>query len=88
MSAKTAAAASSNSANRECASWRLVSEASGASAITAKCCIGANSSSSPPEVGVPARPTWASDPGSHSLASEPHRAPVPTRTAGLGVSGH
>ncbi|CAN0107627.1 unnamed protein product [Lampetra planeri] len=35
-----------------------------------------------------ARPTGASDPGSHSLASEPHRAPVPTRTAGLGVSWH
>ncbi|CAN0036479.1 unnamed protein product, partial [Lampetra planeri] len=37
MSAKTAAAASSNSAKRACASWRPVSEASGASAITAKC---------------------------------------------------
>ncbi|CAM9331634.1 unnamed protein product, partial [Lampetra planeri] len=57
MSAKTAAAASSNSANRECASWRLVSEASGASAITAKCCIGGNSSSSTPEVGVPGTPS-------------------------------
>ncbi|CAN0402219.1 unnamed protein product [Lampetra planeri] len=54
MSAKTAAAASSNSAKRACASWRPVSEASGASAITAKCCIGGNSSSSTPEVGVPA----------------------------------